>query len=51
MLEYAERGELVRRLREAIDCSLHKDGIRTPDLGGGKASTADVATAIAWQVK
>ncbi len=50
MLEYAERGELVRCLREAIDCSLHKDGIRTPDLGG-KASTADVARAIAWQVK
>jgi hypothetical protein len=50
MLEYGERGVLARRLREAVDCTPHKEGIRTPDLGG-KASTVDFAKPIAWQVE
>ncbi|HEX6015561.1 MAG TPA: isocitrate/isopropylmalate family dehydrogenase [Geminicoccaceae bacterium] len=50
MLEHAGRGELARRLREAVNRALREDGVRTPDLGG-KASTADFATAIARRVR
>ena len=50
MLEHVGRGELARRLREAVDRALREDGVRTPDLGG-KASTADFATAIARRVR
>jgi isocitrate dehydrogenase (NAD+) len=49
MLEHVGRGELAGRLREAVDRTLHEDGIRTPDLGG-QASTADFAKAIARRV-
>ena len=50
MLEHVGRGELARRLREAVNRALREDGVRTPDLGG-KASTADFATAIARRVR
>jgi isocitrate dehydrogenase (NAD+) len=50
MLEHVGRGELAKRLREAIDRTLHEDGVHTPDLGG-KASTADFATAITRQAR
>jgi isocitrate dehydrogenase (NAD+) len=50
MLEHVGRGELARRLREATDRTLREDAVRTPDLGG-KASTADFATAIARRVR
>jgi isocitrate dehydrogenase (NAD+) len=50
MLEHVGRGELARRLREAVNRALREDGVRTLDLGG-KASTADFATAIARRVR
>ena len=50
MLEHVGRGELARRLREAVNRTLREDGVRTPDLGG-EASTADFAKAIARRVR
>ncbi len=45
MLEHVGRGELAARLRTVILEVLHKDGVRTRDLGG-RAGTAEFAAAI-----
>jgi isocitrate dehydrogenase (NAD+) len=45
MLDHVGEQQTARRLRQAIDDVLKKDGIRTRDLGGS-ATTADVTRAI-----
>ena len=50
MLEHVERPDLAKRMRDAIDATVHEDGVRTRDLGG-QASTNDFAEAIIRRVK
>jgi isocitrate dehydrogenase (NAD+) len=49
MLEHVERQDLARRLRDAIDATVHRDAIRTRDLGG-TASTDEFAAAVARRI-
>jgi isocitrate dehydrogenase (NAD+) len=49
MLDHVGRDDLARRVRQAIDETLHVDKIRTGDLGG-KATTREFAQALARRV-
>jgi len=49
MLDHVGRHDMAARLRTAILDVLHKDGVRTRDLGG-VASTAEFATAVQRRV-
>jgi isocitrate dehydrogenase (NAD+) len=46
MLEHVGRQDLARRLRVAIDATVHADGVRTRDLGG-TATTRSFAERVA----
>jgi isocitrate dehydrogenase (NAD+) len=50
MLEHVERQDLSKRMRDAIDATVHQDGVRTRDLGG-TASTTDFAEAIVRRIQ
>jgi isocitrate dehydrogenase (NAD+) len=50
MLDHAEHQDLAKRMRDAINATVHEDGIRTRDLGG-KASTQEFAEAIVRRVR
>jgi isocitrate dehydrogenase (NAD+) len=50
MLDHAEHQDLAKRMRDAINATVHGDGIRTRDLGG-KASTQEFAEAIVRRVR
>jgi isocitrate dehydrogenase (NAD+) len=45
MLDHVGRDDTARRIRTAVDLTLHEDRIRTGDLGG-KATTAQYAKAV-----
>jgi isocitrate dehydrogenase (NAD+) len=45
MLDHVGRGDCAKRIRAAVDVTLHEDKIRTGDLGG-KATTAQYAKAV-----
>ncbi len=50
MLDHVGRQDLATRMRDAIDGTVHEDGVRTRDLGG-QASTRDFADAIVSRVQ
>ena len=49
-LDHVGRQDLATRMRDAIDGTVHEDGVRTRDLGG-QASTRDFADAIVSRVQ
>jgi isocitrate dehydrogenase (NAD+) len=50
MLDHVGRQDLATRMRDAINGTVHEDGVRTRDLGG-QASTRDFADAIVSRVQ
>jgi len=51
MLDHVGELEAAKRLRCALEATIVQDKIRTPDLGGGRASTAEFARAVVKRVR
>ena len=50
MLEHVDRQDLAKRMRDAINATVHEDAVRTRDLGG-QASTSEFADAVIRRIK
>jgi len=50
MLDHVGELEAAKRLRCALEATIVKDSIRTPDLGG-RAATAEFARAVVKRVR